>query len=161
MVTLIQSDGGILALAALGLATVTVLLTTGLLVRQQRLLKRYQVLLNGPAGADLETLLLTQESTIREATNRLMVVEHELQTLHAKTQSHLQKTALVRFNAFPDTGSDLSFAMALLDANRDGIIISSLYGRNESRIYAKPVRNGVSTYTLSAEEKEAMAKAIG
>jgi hypothetical protein len=160
VVALVQTDAGLLALVALGLATMAVLVTTGLMLRQQRLLKRYKMLLNGSVGTDLETMLLSQESTIREATTRLMAVEDQLQTLKEKTQSHLQKAALVRFNAFPDTGSDLSFALALLDANRDGVIVSSLYGRTESRIYAKPVRNGVSTYALSDEEKEAMAKAL-
>ena len=71
----------------------------------------------------------------------------------------IQKVGVVRFNAFSNTGSDLSFAVALLDHYDNGVVFSSLFGRNESRIYAKPIRGGESTYLLTEDEKEALQKA--
>lgn len=71
-----------------------------------------------------------------------------------------QKIGIVRYNAFRDTGSDLSFALALLNENNDGVILNGIYARDMSNIYAKPIENGQSKYTLSNEEKEALAKAI-
>lgn len=72
----------------------------------------------------------------------------------------IQKVGIVRYSAFKDTGSDLSFAVAMLDENNDGIVFNGIYSREMSNIYAKPVKNGVSEYTLSEEEKEAIRRAI-
>ena len=59
-----------------------------------------------------------------------------------------------------DTGSDLSFALALLDENNNGVVLNGIYSREMSNIYAKPVENGASSYTVSEEEKQAIEKAI-
>lgn len=72
----------------------------------------------------------------------------------------IQKVGIVRYSAFKDTGSDLSFAVAMLDENNDGIVFNGIYSREMSNIYAKPVKKGVSEYTLSEEEKEAIRRAI-
>lgn len=72
----------------------------------------------------------------------------------------IQKIGIVRYSAFKDTGSDLSFAVAMLDENNDGVVFNGIYSREMSNIYAKPVKNGVSEYTLSEEEKEAIRRAI-
>lgn len=72
----------------------------------------------------------------------------------------IQKVGIVRYSAFKDTGSDLSFAVAMLDENNDGIVFNGIYSREMSNIYAKPVKNGLSEYTLSEEEKEAIRRAI-
>ncbi len=71
----------------------------------------------------------------------------------------VQKIGLVRYSAFRDTGSDLSFAVALLDEKNNGIVFNGIYSREMSNIYAKPVENGTSTYTLSEEEIQAIEKA--
>ena len=75
-------------------------------------------------------------------------------------ESCVQKIGIVRYSAFRDTGSDLSFALALLDEKNNGVVLNGIYSREMSNIYAKPVENGESTYTLSEEEKQAINKAI-
>ena len=65
-----------------------------------------------------------------------------------------------RYNAFKDTGSDLSFTLALLDEKNDGIVLNGIYARDSSNIYAKPIEKGESKYILSNEEKEAINRAI-
>jgi len=76
-----------------------------------------------------------------------------------ESHKHIQQVGIVRFNAFDNTGSDLSFAVALLDAAKNGFVLSGIYGREESRVYAKPVLQGESTYTLTKEEKQALEAA--
>ena len=71
-----------------------------------------------------------------------------------------QKIGIVRYNAFKDTGSDLSFALAILDDYNNGVVLNGIYARDSSNIYAKPIENGESKYVLSNEEKEAINKAI-
>lgn len=72
----------------------------------------------------------------------------------------IQKIGIVRYSAFKDTGSDLSFAAALLDEKNNGVVFNGIYSREMSNIYAKPVENGNSKYTLSEEELEAIKKAV-
>ena len=62
----------------------------------------------------------------------------------------------MRYNPFDDTGSDQSFAIALLDDERDGVVLSSLHGRANTRIFAKPVTDGASPHNLSDEETQAI-----
>ena len=72
----------------------------------------------------------------------------------------IQKIGIVRYSAFRDTGSDLSFALALLDRENNGVVLNGIYSREMSNIYAKPIKSGKSTYTLSEEETQALKKAI-
>ncbi len=129
-------------------------------VRLKRLLSRYQVLIDGAEGKNMEELLLDYAERYRQLSERLAQQEKAQAEAAAKSLKHIQRVGLVRFNAFEDVGSNQSFSMALLDAQNDGVIISSLYGRAESRLYAKPVVGGKSSYTLSDEEKQAIREAM-
>lgn len=86
-------------------------------------------------------------------------VSQELESLQKKTELHIQKIGVVRFNPFSEVGSDQSFSLALLDAKDSGVVITSLYTREENRVYGKPIKNGESQYSLSDEEREAINKA--
>ena len=84
---------------------------------------------------------------------RISTVEHEL-------PRDIRKVGLVRYNPFSDSGGDQSFALALLDENKNGIVISSLYGREMNRVYAKRIEGGQSPkYQLTEEEKKAINEA--
>lgn len=72
----------------------------------------------------------------------------------------ISKVGIVRYSAFRDTGSDLSFTLALLNKHNDGVVLNGIYSREMSNIYAKPIKNAESTYTLSNEEKEAIKQAL-
>jgi len=84
----------------------------------------------------------------------------ELKKLEDKIETSLRHVAVERYNAFEDVGSDLSFSVAILDDRGSGVVITSLYGRNETRTYAKPVVNGDSRYKLSSEEVAAIRRAM-
>jgi hypothetical protein len=67
---------------------------------------------------------------------------------------------VVRFRAFDDMGGDLSYAVALLDSHNDGVIFSSVFGREGSQAYVKPIENGDSSYKLTEEELQALKEAM-
>ncbi len=71
----------------------------------------------------------------------------------------IQKVGMIRYNAFEDVGSDLSFALAVLDNDNNGFVLNAIYARNSNNIYAKPIENGTSKYTLSEEEIKAVTRA--
>jgi hypothetical protein len=128
-------------------------------VKLAQLNRRYKKLMQGVDGANLENILFQHIDTVKDATARVDALEQETRHLDGLLKNCIQKLGVVRFNAFEDTGSDLSFAVALLDSNDNGVILSSIYSRSESRVYAKPVTAGQSTYFLTAEEKQALAQA--
>lgn len=71
-----------------------------------------------------------------------------------------KKCGIYRYNAYKDAGSDLSFTLALLDEKNDGVVLNGIYSREMSNIYAKPIKNGVSTYKITDEENEAIKRAM-
>lgn len=81
-------------------------------------------------------------------------------TLNNNMSKCIQKIGIVRYSAFKDTGSDLSFAVALLNEDNNGIVFNGIYSREMSNIYAKPVNKGNSRYTLSEEEIQAINEAV-
>lgn len=72
----------------------------------------------------------------------------------------IRKVGMVRYSAFKDTGSDLSFALALLNDNNDGVLLNGIYSREMSNIYAKQVNEGKTNSKLTEEEKQALEIAL-
>jgi transcriptional accessory protein Tex/SPT6 len=79
---------------------------------------------------------------------------------YEEEQSSIHKAAMIRFNPFEDMGGEHSFALALLDKNDNGIVMSSLHGRENTRMYAKEVIDGKSKQQLSKEEEKVLKEAI-
>ena len=72
----------------------------------------------------------------------------------------MQNIGIVKFNAFEDAGGEQSFALAVMDEKKDGIIITSLHGRQDTRLYAKRIIGGQGERTLSDEEQKAIQTAL-
>lgn len=130
------------------------------IVTHQRL-ERYRYLFKGNEDRDLESVLINLSEKSHMLNDNLRNLEEKVAANLVREEMHLQNWALIRFKAFQNTGSDQSFALALLDAAGDGVVISSLSGREESRVYCKPVERGQSVYPLTDEEKEAITTALG
>jgi len=87
-------------------------------------------------------------------------VAAKLEYMDRKYSSVLRHVGMVRFNAFENAGTGLSFALAVLDDNGDGFVLSSLFGGEETRTFAKQIVRGKSAHQLSPEEAEAIEKAM-
>ncbi|MBU2703134.1 hypothetical protein Ga0466249_004270 [Sporomusaceae bacterium BoRhaA] len=128
-------------------------------IKLSKLTKRYRKLMAGSEGLNLERLLMTHIDEVHGVVKKVDHLEQVCQTIKEESLTNIKKVGIVRFNAFEDTGSDLSFAIAFLDEQSNGLVLSSIFGRSESRVYAKPIANGQSSYFLSDEEKAALAQA--
>lgn len=132
-----------------------------LLIRTANLNKRYrEFMLKFGKGKNIEEDLenyIYRVEKVEKQNSDLQLVCKEISN---QMSGCIQKIGIVRYNAFKDTGSDLSFALALLDENNTGVVMNGIYSREMSNIYAKPVENGKSSYTISAEEKLAIDKAV-
>lgn len=100
---------------------------------------------------------LKRIDSLTERVDALNKLHRELENLSQRT---IQKVAVVRYNPFPDTGGDQSFAIALLDSLGNGVVLSSLHSRTDTRVFAKAVQSGRSKYQLSDEEQDAIKKAL-
>lgn len=121
--------------------------------------KRQDALLTGEDGANLQEIVLKQKKTLASHAKILKELGKILEELVERNELNIQKIGLVRFNPFADTGGNMSFSLALLDGGSNGIVISSLYSREGTRIYTKPIKNSESSYHLTEEEKEAISQA--
>ena len=132
-----------------------------LLIRTANLNKRYrEFMLKLGKGKnieeDLENYMYRVEKVERQNSELHLICKE----MGNQLSGCVQKIGIVRYNAFKDTGSDLSFALALLDEDNTGVVMNGIYSREMSNIYAKPVEKGKSPYTISEEEKLAIDKAI-
>ncbi|SMC00178.1 Protein of unknown function [Thermanaeromonas toyohensis ToBE] len=98
---------------------------------------------------------------LKEVRDRIEHLEEKVSDILHSLESTLCRVGLVRFNAFPDTGSELSFALAVLSKEGDGFILTSLYSREETRVFLKPVKRGRALYRISEEEEKALHIALG
>lgn len=130
-------------------------------VKISKLSKKYKKFMRGSKDKNLEGLLLEVMDKVDSAVDKTDEVKKMYKAVDNRLDECVQKVSAVRYKAFDDMGSALSFSIALLNANDDGVIITGIYGRNESTTYAKPVEKGVPKYDLSNEEEQAMREAMG
>ena len=130
-------------------------------IRIGRAVDAYRQLVRDGGGGSLADVLQGHVARVEEVRGRLGEIDVAQAELQHRSQTSIQHVGLVRFNPFEDTGSDQSFALALLDDRRDGVVISSLHGRTNTRLFAKPVEGGASSHALSDEEAQAIREAVG
>lgn len=125
--------------------------------------KRYRKMMTGVDGVNMERMLLGHIDEVKHVVEENQRLDAENHRMDELLQTAITRVGVVRFRAFKDMGSDLSYAVALLDSHNNGVVLSSIFGREDSRSYVKPIEAGQSTYTMTEEEtqalREAMAKA--
>jgi hypothetical protein len=150
-----------LLVVALVVAVVALGAWVAWLQRSEALLRRRlrRVLPEGETGGIDEILdrQLRRIEGLSERVDALNKLHHELESLSQRT---IQKVGVIRYNPFSDTGGDQSFAIAMLDSLGNGVVLSSLHSRTDTRVFAKPVQSGRSKFQLSDEEQEAIKKAL-
>ncbi len=146
-----------LAAAAFALAVLALLLVLLLGLRLRTLSRRCR--LPSVGNADLDRLLSDELERIEKLGSELGEVAQHVARLDAEGRRAVARVGVVRFNPFEDTGGNQSFALALLDSRADGIVLSSLHSRQQTRIYLKSVRAGAAETALSDEEAEALRRA--
>lgn len=146
---------------ALGILVGVLLWLTIISFLYWRALRHYHRLTKEVKGVDLQKILEEYLKWAGENTENIRQLSDRLDKTQTEGRLHLQKVGLARFNPFEDAGGDQSFALALLDNHGSGVVLSSLHGRDVTRMYSKPVREGKEAgYEFSDEEKSAIGKAL-
>ncbi len=140
-------------LAFLVLLFLAILFQVFWIVKTEKRLKRFFL---GKKAKDLEDTITVLEDNIKLLNSAKDKIETELASVNQKLRKSIRGLETVRFNPFPDQGSNQSFAIGLLNEEKDGVVISSLYSRERMSVFAKPIKAGKSEYELTEEEKEAL-----
>jgi hypothetical protein len=120
--------------------------------------RKYKKFMRGTSGKNIEGIFLEELENIKANDQKFDAINTRLGVMQDQLDRCLQKQSIVRYNAFTDTGSDLSYSIAIMDNLDNGISITGIYGRNEFIGYAKPIDNGNSSYQLSVEEQMAISR---
>jgi hypothetical protein len=150
------------ALAAFAAALVALIIYHLMVVvpalrRTRELLAVHDGLIGGGAGASgrlasIESALLAEQSGLKR-------VAQQVSELEALARTDVSRVGFVRYDAFEDTGSELSYALALLNREGDGVVISSIYSRTDTRTYGKAVNRYKPAVNASQEELRAIEMA--
>ena len=150
----------ILAYIGLGVAGIALILGIYAIISVGQV-RKWRKIFSG--ASEPETLEEVMEQVAKRLEQLHEASEQTTITLEAiakQLNTATQHVGIVRYNGNGDDGGNLSFSAALLDAHQSGIVITSLHGRANSRIYAKVIMNGASEQTLSEEEREALIQAL-
>lgn len=132
-----------------------------LLVKQHRLNKKYNNFMRGSNGKTLEDIIIKRFTDIDNLKMDSSNIHKELNDINENLMITYQKIGIVKYDAFMEMGGKLSFAIALLDNNNDGIILNSVHSSREGcYTFLKEIIKGESFLELSSEEKDALSQAI-
>ncbi len=148
-------------------AVAVILLLFGLIINLYSELStiktRYKKMMSGADGTSIEQMLTSHTSDVNEAVNEYRKLQRKIDDLDDLVRSSLARVSVIHFDAFEKTGQGLSWCVAILDRNDNGVIFSSICGQEAERSYVKPIESGrVSTkYKLTREEEQALHQAMG
>jgi len=151
----------IVLLIVLGTTLLALLVLNVLLIfYSYKINKRFDLLLENGKIKDLKDVLFKQIDKTKSQEETINEVIARVKNLENISEKTFQKLGVVRFNPFANVGGNQSFAIALLDRQNNGFVISSLFIKEGSRVYAKAIKNGKSEHSLSTEEQEALKRAM-
>ncbi len=159
ILSFIRTDNFLLILS--GLICLLFILYVINIIKLRKIRKEYKKFMEKVGnGTNLEEILGKHIDKM----NKVIAKNEELQDfcvrLDTDMKNCIQKVGIYRYNAYKDTGNDLSFTVALLNEKNDGVVFNGIYSREMSNIYAKPIIKGESKYRITEEEQEAIKRAI-
>lgn len=155
----LKSDSGVVTMAII--TAVLIILVIYLFYKMKKLDARYQTFIKKIGNSNnIEQDLKNYMDRVEKIERQNSQLVRACDILDDNLKICIQKTGIVRYNAFRDTGSELSFALALLDRENNGVVLNGIYSRENSNIYAKPIENGIPLYKVSEEEEEAIQIAL-
>lgn len=124
--------------------------------------KRYKKMMGGAEGSSIEQMLSAHTSEVKQAVSEYKKLQGQVDKLDELVRSSLARVAVIHFDAFEQTGQGLSWCVAILDRNNNGVVFSSICGNEAERSYVKPIEDGrvAPNYKLTREEEQALRQAM-
>lgn len=150
-----------ITLGAILLSIICLVLSALALVKASALRKRLRQWSEIASGVDLEHVFTRTETAVHDLKDHLDLTEQSITAIEERLARKVSTPVLQRYNAFAEMGSDLSYSVAMLDDEGNGVVMTSIYGRDDSVTYGKPVESGDSVYQLTGEEQQVIRHALG
>jgi len=149
-----------LAVGALVVAAIAVLVALAGWNRVGRIRAAQQVLIGAGGRTDFVEFAVTLQTRVDDLQRALDEVAAAISRVDRRVDGSLNRTSLVRYDAYADTGGHQSASVALLDSARSGVVLTAIQGRDYARIYVKQLERGSSPVALSPEEQDAVERAM-
>lgn len=155
-------DTNIIIIGLIIFCLILLILIIKLLISIKSLKSRFnKIFIGTESGESLENTIINYYSHVKDLDIKYNNIEKNISYLYNNIKPCIQKVGMVRYNPFEDMGGDLSYALAILDAENNGFVINTIMTRDSSRTYCKPINNCKSEYPLSYEEELSIKKATG
>ena len=126
----------------------------------KKIRRKYTRLMNGHSNVNIEGLLIAMQEKMNRQQSQVDSTAEQIRVLSEALKTMKGKVGIYRYNAFSEGGSDLSFSLAFMNEVQDGVVLTGIHSREQTYIYAKPVHQGQSRYTLTPEEKQAITQSL-
>lgn len=153
-------DPGIIVIIMMGIMVFVLLYMVRVSMKMTRFLKRYRIFMKGRDAASLEKAFAQKFLEVDKLTEMTSVQANEIRRIKEIQSRTANKIGIVKYDAFPDVGGRLSFALAMLDESDSGFVLNAIHGREGCYTYVKEIVKGESYVMLGQEEKEALRQAV-
>ncbi len=153
-------DPGILVIAMMGIMIFVLLYMVRVSMKLTRFLKRYRIFMRGKDAVSLEKAFAQKFLEVDKLIEMSKVQANEIRRVKEIQGRTANKIGIVKYDAFPDVGGRLSFALAMLDESDSGFVLNAIHGREGCYTYIKEIVKGESYIVLGKEEKEALRQAV-
>jgi hypothetical protein len=151
---------GLIAVGAVAVAAGAIVLALIAFSRVSAVRKSQEVLLGGNAKADVVEFAVSLQARIDDLHRAVDEIAAALARVDRRVDGALSRSALIRYDAYEDTGGHQSASLALLDSARSGIVLTAIQGRDYARVYVKQLDRGRTPIALSPEEQQAVERAM-
>ena len=156
-----MSTAGVIAAGAVVIAVGAVVIAVLAYRKLNAILRAQEVLLGGDGKQDMVDFAVSLQGRVEDLHRAFDELAAALARVDRRVDTALSRTALIRYDAYEDTGGHQSASLALLDSGRTGLVLTAIQGRDYARIYMKELERGRASVALSPEEQEAVERAMG
>jgi len=155
-----MSTASVIAAGAVVVAVAGVVIAVLAYRKLQAILRAQEVLLGGDGKQDMVDFAVSLQGRVEDLHRAFDELAEALARVDRRVDTALSRTALIRYDAYEDTGGHQSASMAMLDSARSGIVLTAIQGRDYARVYVKQLDRGRTSIALSPEEQQAVERAM-
>ena len=153
-------DPGIIVIAMMGIMVFVLLYMVRVSMKLTRFMKKYRIFMRGKDAVSLEKAFSQKFLEVDKIVELNKIHANEIRRIKEIQSRTANKIVIVKYDAFPDVGGILSFALAMLDESDSGFVLNAIHGRDGCYTYIKEIVKGESYVALGQEEKEALRQAV-
>jgi Protein of unknown function (DUF4446) len=154
------SAASVIAIAAIAVAVAAVLIAVLAYRKLNTIVRAQEVLLGGEGKTDMVEFAVSLQGRVDDLHRAFDELAAALSRVDRRVDTALSRTALIRYDAYEDTGGHQSASIALLDSARSGVVLTAIQGRDYARVYVKQLDRGRTSIALSPEEQQAVERAM-